>query len=127
MRRLTSKGKFIVKVGIHPYANLLTRPVTVRREGYRFRILKMHLQLRDQQLKTIICTYISPIQLGLATSILPNVCVFANESDSVTFYILNKWIQNLLKFFTYRKEYFLIYFIEVYLIYNVGQEIIFFK
>ena len=53
MARLTSKGIHIVKVGNHPH-KYATNPETVRRGGYKCRILEMHLQLGDQQLKTVL-------------------------------------------------------------------------
>ena len=52
MTRVTDKGIHIVKVGSHPDTNKLPKPKIIR-QGYRCRILEMHLQLRDQQLKTI--------------------------------------------------------------------------
>ena len=57
MRRLTGKGKYIIKVGNHPYTNMIPKPALVRRGGYKCRILEMHLQLTDQQLKTIVYVY----------------------------------------------------------------------
>ena len=36
---------------------MIPKPATVRRGGYKCRIPEMHLQLRDQQLKTILCVY----------------------------------------------------------------------
>ena len=57
MRRLTSKSKHIVKVRDHPHTNMISKPATVRRGGYKGMTLEMHLQLKGQQLKTILCTY----------------------------------------------------------------------
>ena len=51
LRRLTSKGKHIVKVGNHPHTNMLPKPEILRREGYDCKILEVHLQLRAQKLK----------------------------------------------------------------------------
>ena len=53
MRSLTSKSKHIVKVGNHPHTNNIPKPPTVRRGGYKSRILEM--QLTDQQLKRVTC------------------------------------------------------------------------
>ena len=52
MGNLTSKGKHNIKGGNHPQTNI-SKPLFVRRGKDEFRILKMHLKLRDQQLKTI--------------------------------------------------------------------------
>ena len=52
MTRLTSKG-----IGNHPHTNMLPKSEIVRRRGYQCRTLEMHLQLRDQQLKTISYIY----------------------------------------------------------------------
>ena len=58
MARLTSKEIHIVKVGNHPHTNMLPK-LEIMRRGYKCRILEMHLQLRDQKIKTIlyICVY----------------------------------------------------------------------
>ena len=37
---------------------MLPKSGIVRRDGYKCRTLKMHLQLRDQQFKTLSCIYI---------------------------------------------------------------------
>ena len=55
MARLNSKGIRIVKVGKHPQTDMLPKPEKVRRGGYRCRILEMHFQLSDQQIKTRVC------------------------------------------------------------------------
>ena len=47
----------MVKVGNHPCNNMLQKSEIMRRGGYKCRTLEMHLQLRDQQLKTISHTY----------------------------------------------------------------------
>ena len=54
MEKLTSKGKHTVKVGNLPHTNMISKPATVRRGGYKCRVLEMHLKLKDQQLKTIL-------------------------------------------------------------------------
>ena len=53
MTRLTGKGIHILRVGNHPHTNMLPKPEIMRRVGYKRRTLEMHLQLRNQQLKTI--------------------------------------------------------------------------
>ena len=59
MMRLTSKGIYTVKIGNHhPRTIMLPKSGIVRRDGYKCRTLKMHLQLRDQQFKTLSCIYI---------------------------------------------------------------------
>ena len=58
IRRLIGKGKHIVKIGNHPNTNMIPKSSIVRRGGYKCRILEMLLQLRDQQLKKILCIYI---------------------------------------------------------------------
>ena len=58
MIRLTSKDIHIVKLGNHPHGNMLPKPEIMRTGGYKCRILKTYLQLRDQQLKTIMYIYI---------------------------------------------------------------------
>ena len=58
MTRLTGKGIHIVKVGNHPYTNMLPKSEIMRRGGYKYRILEIHLQLRNQQLKATIYIYI---------------------------------------------------------------------
>ena len=58
MTRLASKGIHIVRVGNHPHTNMLSKPDIMRRGGYKCRIMEMHLQLRDQQLKKQNCIYI---------------------------------------------------------------------
>ena len=57
MTRLTSKGIHTITIGNHPHTNMLPKSEIVRRGGYKCRILEMHLQLRDQQLKTISYIY----------------------------------------------------------------------
>ena len=54
MGKFTSKGEHTVKVGNHPHGNI-SKPVFVRKEKYKCRILERHLKLRDQQCKTIMC------------------------------------------------------------------------
>ena len=58
MTRLTSKGMYSVKTGNHPHTIMPPKSETMRRGGYKCRILGIHLQLREQQLKTISYTYI---------------------------------------------------------------------
>ena len=53
----TGKGKPTVKVGHLPHTNMISNPAVMRRRKYKCRILKMHLRLRDEQLKTILYIY----------------------------------------------------------------------
>ena len=60
MTRLTGNHIHTVKVGKvgnYPNTNVLPKPEIVRRGGYKCRILEIHLQLRDHQLKTISYIY----------------------------------------------------------------------
>ena len=52
MVKLTANSKHPLKVGNHPQTHI-PKPGIMRRGEYKCRILKMHLKLRDQQLKTI--------------------------------------------------------------------------
>ena len=54
MTRLTNKSTNIVKVEKHPHTNMLPKSEVMRRGGYICSTLEMHLQLKDQQLKTIL-------------------------------------------------------------------------
>ena len=56
MTRLMSKSMCSVKVGNNPRTVMLPKSEIMRR-GYKCRTLEMHLQLGDQQLKTIIHTH----------------------------------------------------------------------
>ena len=55
MGKYTGKGKHIVKVG-NQHTKMI-KPAIMRRGEYKCRILKMNLELRDQQLKTILYVY----------------------------------------------------------------------
>ena len=57
MTRIASKGIYTVKTGNHPCKNMLPKSEMVRKGGYKCRTLEVHLQLRDQQLKTILYIY----------------------------------------------------------------------
>ena len=57
MTRLTSKGIYTVKIQNHPSTIMPPKSEIMRKGGYKCRTLDMHLQLRDQQLKTISYTY----------------------------------------------------------------------
>ena len=57
MEKLTSKGKHTVKVGNHPHTNMISKSAIMRKGEYKYRILEMHLKLKDQQLKTVLFTY----------------------------------------------------------------------
>ena len=54
MAKLTGKGIHILKIRNHPHANMLPKPEIMRKGEYNCRTLEMHLQLRGQQLKTIL-------------------------------------------------------------------------
>ena len=54
MGKLTSKGKYTVKVENHPHTNMISKPGIMRRGEYKCRILEMHLKLKDWQFKTIL-------------------------------------------------------------------------
>ena len=58
MTRLTSKCIHTVKIQNHPHTIMPPRSEIMRRGGYKCKTLEMHLQLRDQQLKTISYIYI---------------------------------------------------------------------
>ena len=77
MRRLTGKGKHRAKERNHPHTNMIPKPATVRRGGYKCRILDMFLKLRDWQLKTILCVYVSHILL------YQNLMVTANQKSTI--------------------------------------------
>ena len=51
MEKLTSKGKHTIKVENHPHTNIIPKPVIIRGQEYKCRILEIRLKLRDQQLK----------------------------------------------------------------------------
>ena len=53
MTRLTSKSIYTVKIQNHPRTIMPPKSEIMRRGGYKCRTLKMNLQLREQQLKTI--------------------------------------------------------------------------
>ena len=57
MRKLTCKGKYMVKVGNHPHINMISKPATMRRGDYKCRKWELHLKLRDQQFKTTLYIY----------------------------------------------------------------------
>ena len=57
MTKLTSKGMYTVKIQNHPRTIVPPKSELMRRDGYKCRTLEMHLQLREQQIKTISYTY----------------------------------------------------------------------
>ena len=57
MTRLTSKGIYTVKIQNHPCTIMPPKSEILRKGGYKCRTLEVHLQLRDQQLKTILYIY----------------------------------------------------------------------
>ena len=50
---MNGENKYTIKVGNHPYTNMILKLAVMRRGEYQCRILEMHLKLRDQQLITI--------------------------------------------------------------------------
>ena len=74
MTRLTSKGIHTVKIGSHPCTIIPPKSEIMRRGGYKCRTLEMHLQLRDQQLKTIL--YINRL-------LYQNFRVTANQKSTI--------------------------------------------
>ena len=85
MGKLTSTGKRTVKVGDHPHTNMISKQAIVKRGKYKCRILGMHLKLRDQQLKTILCIYICYIFIyNLYIDLLyQNLMVTANTKQKL--------------------------------------------
>ena len=75
MTGLTSKAIHIVKVGNHSHTNMLPKPEIMRKGGYKCRILKMHLQLRHQQPKTI-CVYV-------LSSYIKTLQLIANQESTI--------------------------------------------
>ena len=63
----------------------------MRREGYKFRILEIHLQLRDQQFKTILCVYIYTHTHRLLQR---NLMVTANQKSTIDIQTNKKGIPN---------------------------------
>ena len=53
MTRLITKGTYTVKIRNHPCTIMPPKSESMGRGGSKCRTLEMHLQLRDQQLKTI--------------------------------------------------------------------------
>ena len=58
MGELISKGKHTVKAGNYTNKNTVSKPIIMRGGEYKYRIFKMHLKLRVQQLKTIMYMYV---------------------------------------------------------------------
>ena len=56
MKRLTRKGKHIVKVGNRQHTNVISKPAIMRR-GDKYMILEMLLKVKGQQLKSIFFIY----------------------------------------------------------------------
>ena len=62
----TGKVKHTEKVGNHPHANVIYRLVIMRGGEYKCRVFEMYLQLKSQQVKSImymyvcVCAYIVP-------------------------------------------------------------------
>ena len=75
MTRLTSKG-----IGNHPHTNMLPKSEIVRRGGYKWRTLEVHLQLRDQRLKTILCVCVC---VCIHILLYQNLRVTANQKSTI--------------------------------------------
>ena len=54
MGKLTSKGKHKIKVGNQQQTIMISKAAIMRKVERECRILKKHLKLKDQQLKTIL-------------------------------------------------------------------------
>ena len=50
MTRLTSKSIYTVKIRNHSHTTMPPKSEIIRRGGYKYRTLEMHVQLRNQQL-----------------------------------------------------------------------------
>jgi len=68
MRKLTGKGKDNIKAGKHPSTNMASKLASMRRGKDKYRTLKMHLKLRDQEPKIILYTYIGLYQNLMGTT-----------------------------------------------------------
>ena len=53
MEKLPSKGKYSVKVGNHVHTNVILKPEIGERK-HKWRILEIHMKLKDQQLKIVL-------------------------------------------------------------------------
>ena len=80
MGKLSRKGKHTVKVGNHPHTNMVSKPAIVRRD-YKYRIMKMHLKLRNKQLKTI---------LHICRMLYQNLVGTTNQKSTIDTHILKK-------------------------------------
>ena len=56
MKNLTGKDQDNIKVGNHPLTNMISKLSNMRKREDKCRPLKMHLNLKDQQPKTILHT-----------------------------------------------------------------------
>ena len=74
MEKLTDKGKHTVKAGSHLHTNMISKPATVRRGEHKCRILKMHLKLKEQELKTILFIY---------RLLFQNLTITANQKSTI--------------------------------------------
>ena len=65
----------MVKIQNHPCTIMPPKSEIMRRGGYTRRTLEMHLQLRDQQPKTISCIYIYRLTSKLQSNCKPKTTV----------------------------------------------------
>ena len=68
MREFIGKGRHKAKVGNRLDKNIISKPAIVRKAEHKSRILDMHLNLKDQQLKTILFIYILLHQILMVTT-----------------------------------------------------------
>ena len=71
----------MVKVGNHSHTNMISKPAIVRIGEHKWRPLKIHLKLRDQQLKTILFIY---------RLLYQNLIVTANQKSTIDAHIKRK-------------------------------------
>lgn len=68
MREFIGRGRHKAKVGNHLDKNIISKPTIVRKAEHKSRILEMHLNLKDQQFKTILFIYILLYQILMVTT-----------------------------------------------------------
>ena len=67
-QKLTRKGKHTLKVGNQPRTDMISKPATLRRGGYKCRISEVQLKLKEQQLKTMLFIYGPLYQIFMVTA-----------------------------------------------------------
>ena len=66
MGKLTVKGKYIAKAGNLSYTNIIAKQSTIPKRRVRIKEMRIALELRDQQLKTVcISIYIHDLSYRL--------------------------------------------------------------